>query len=218
MARDWRHLFMNMQHHKTEVRIIAGSLRGRKVSCVVHEGLRPTPQMVREALFSILGNAIPGRPFFDLFAGTGVVGMEAVSRGADSATLLERDAKLGTQIEDYLRKFAIADKASVLRTDAYRWAERWIAPERPVNVFFSPPFMDLTERVGEFVALVRLIMDKVANESVVAVQAEDGFSAGVLPESDTWDCRKYGRNLLLIWVKEEAQEEQGTAGSGDKFP
>ena len=65
-----------------EVRIVAGALRGRKLVAFVHEGMRPTPQMVREALFSILGNAVPGRVFYDVFAGTGVVGLEAVSRGA----------------------------------------------------------------------------------------------------------------------------------------
>ena len=58
---------------KTEIRIVAGSLRGRKLSCRVSEDMRPTPQMVREALFSILGNAIPGRLFVDIFAGTTLV-------------------------------------------------------------------------------------------------------------------------------------------------
>src|SRR4029077_14222089 len=72
---------------KTQVRIVAGSLRGRKLTVVVHEGMRPTPQMVREALFSILGNAVPGRVFYDVFAGTGVVRLEAVSPGASRAPL-----------------------------------------------------------------------------------------------------------------------------------
>ena len=76
---------------KVQVRIVAGSLRGRKLTAVVHEGMRPTPQMVREALFSILGNAVPDRVFYDVFAGTGVVGLEAVSRGATSARLIEKD-------------------------------------------------------------------------------------------------------------------------------
>jgi 16S rRNA (guanine966-N2)-methyltransferase len=56
---------------RVQLRIVAGLLRGRKVSSTVHPGMRPTPDRVREALFSILGNAVPGRPFFDLFAGTG---------------------------------------------------------------------------------------------------------------------------------------------------
>src|SRR6476646_7986000 len=92
---------------KTEVRIVAGSLRGRKIRVGVHPGLRPTPQMVREALFSILGNAVPGRPFYDVFAGTGVHGLEAISRGASEAVFVERDAKLANAIEARLKEFEI---------------------------------------------------------------------------------------------------------------
>ena len=55
---------------QTAIRIVAGSLRGRRIACTVNPELRPTPQMVREALFSILGNAIPDRLFVDVFAGT----------------------------------------------------------------------------------------------------------------------------------------------------
>src|SRR5829696_6746252 len=92
---------------KTQIRIVAGTLRGRKITCVVHEGMRPTPQMVREALFSILGNAVPGRVFYDVFAGTGVVGLEAVSRGATSARLIEKDGRQAADIQKYADQFGI---------------------------------------------------------------------------------------------------------------
>ena len=132
---------------KTQIRIVAGSLRGRKLTCIVHEGMRPTPQMVREALFSILGNAVPGRVFYDVFAGTGVVGLEAVSRGATSARLIEKDGRQATDIQKYADEFGIADKVQVLKADVYRWAERWVpAGTDPVNLFLSPPFPDLSEK------------------------------------------------------------------------
>src|SRR5262245_59116887 len=110
---------------KTQIRIVAGALRGRKLSCTVGPHLRPTPQMVREALFSILGNAIPDRPFYDVFAGTGVVGLEALSRGASAVTFVERDFRLIGDIERHLQAFGVAGQARVARTDVYRWAERW---------------------------------------------------------------------------------------------
>src|SRR6185369_9862236 len=119
---------------KTQVRIVAGSLRGRKITVVVHEGMRPTPQMVREALFSILGNAVPDRPFIDVFAGSGVVGLEAVSRGASSATLIERDHKLADAIERSAQAFGVAPSVRIFRQDVYRWIERWLPPSEPVNV------------------------------------------------------------------------------------
>lgn len=191
-----------MEHTRTQIRIVAGQLRGRKVECVVHEDLRPTPQMVREALFSILGNAVPGRPFYDIFAGTGVNGLEAISRGASETVLLERDLSLARGIEKHLKKFEVESKAKIVRTDVYRWVERWIPPTDPINVFLSPPFADLEHRADEFLNLVSRLMEKVPADSTISIQGETGFPEDKLPNAETWDIRKYGRNMLFIWVKE----------------
>jgi 16S rRNA (guanine966-N2)-methyltransferase len=187
---------------RVDLRIVAGTLRGRKVAAVVHEDLRPTPQMVREALFSILGNAIPGRPFFDIFAGTGVIGLEAISRGGSESVFIEYDAKLAKAIEAKLQEFGITRQGIVLRADVYHWAQRWIPPAGPVNLFLSPPFGDLTERYDAFLTLVKLLADKAPMESCMCIQAEDGFPTEQLPGVG-WDVRTYGRNVLAIWVKEE---------------
>ena len=168
---------------KTELRIVAGSLRGRKVTAAVHPGLRPTPEMVRQALFNILGDAVPDRVFFDLFAGSGVIGLEAVSRGASGARLVERDAKQAADIQKAIDAFKVRDRAQVLRADVYRWAERWIPPAEPVNLFLSPPFPDLTgAKLDEFVSLVELLWAKLPAGSVLTVQAEHGFPAVRLPD------------------------------------
>src|ERR1700693_3187268 len=110
---------------RTQIRIVAGSFRGRKINCQVNPDLRPTPQMVREALFSILGNAVPDRPFFDVFAGTGVVGLEALSRGAKSFFFVERDFRLVAELEQHIEAFGVGDGVRVARSDAYLWAMRW---------------------------------------------------------------------------------------------
>ena len=198
---------------KTQVRIVAGSLRGRRLTCVVHEGMRPTPQMVREALFSILGNAVPGHAFYDVFAGTGVVGLEAVSRGATSARLIEKDPRQAADIQKYADQFGVADKVQVLRADVYRWAERWIPPGNdPVNLFLSPPFPDLTDRADEFLGLVRTLLDKAPDESVLTIQAEEGFPVGELPDLPAWDVRRYGRNMLLFLVINRENDKMGPSG------
>ncbi len=200
---------------KTDVRIVAGTLRGRKVTCVVHPGMRPTPQMVREALFSILGNAVPGRVFYDVFGGTGVVGMESVSRGASGARIIEKDPKQSADIQKYLDRFGISSKAQVLRADAYRWAERWVPTgTAPVNLFLSPPFPDLTGDPGkEFLKLVNDLLAKAPDESVLAIQAEDGFPVEALPHQGFWDIRRYGRNMLLFLVKGDEREAAGGVNS-----
>ena len=186
---------------KTQIRIVAGALRGRKLSVQVNPNLRPTPQMVREALFSILGNAVPDRPFYDIFSGTGVNGLEALSRGAVSVTFVERVFRLANDIDRHLEAFGVADAARVVRTDAYRWAERWIPQgSAPVNLFLSPPFPDLTDRADEFLGLVRTLLDKAPDESVLTIQAEDGFPVEQLPDLAAWDVRRYGRNMLLFYI------------------
>src|SRR5215470_13797821 len=194
---------------RTQIRIVAGSLRGRKLTCTVNAKLRPTPQMVREALFSILGNAVPDRPFVDVFAGTGVVGLEAVSRGASAVTFVERDVRQANDIDAHLGLFGVARQGQVVRTDVYRWAERWRPPAGPVNVFVSPPFPDLEQRPDDFRRLIEGLQAKLPAGSVLTVQVEDTFDPTALPDAERWEPRRYGRNVLLFW--EPAADEPPAA-------
>ena len=204
---------------RTQIRIVAGSLRGRKLTCTVNPTLRPTPQMVREALFSILGNAVPDRPFFDVFAGTGVVGLEALSRGAKTVVFVERDFRLVAELEQHAADFRVTDAVTVARADVYLWAMRWRPPAEPVTVFLSPPFADYERRTGDLAELVTSMRDKVYPGSVVVLQAETTAPLDELPGRAEADERRYGRNSLLIWVKEEpradAQPTNGSASAAD---
>ncbi|MHB1422415.1 MAG: RsmD family RNA methyltransferase [Gemmataceae bacterium] len=188
---------------RTQIRIVAGSLGGRKLTCTVNPNLRPTPQRVREALFSILGNAVPDRPFFDIFAGTGVVGLEAISRGASSVTFIERDFRLIGDLERHIDEFGVGAQARIARTDVYRWMERWQAPSEPIDVFLSPPFRDFEQRLDELLNVIAQLQERVQPGSVIVLQAESGAPLDELPARIDWDERRYGRNLLLIWVKNE---------------
>jgi 16S rRNA (guanine966-N2)-methyltransferase len=187
---------------RTEIRIVAGSLRGRKVACEVNPALRPTPQMVREALFSILGNAIPERLFVDIFAGTGVVGLEALSRGAKMTYFIERDVRLANSIEGHLRRFDLLRQARLFRTDSYRWIAAWQPPSEPANIFLSPPFADLHDRPDVLLQALKQLQDKVAVESVIVLQSERGAPVEEMSELDEWERRYYGRNSLMIWQRE----------------
>jgi 16S rRNA (guanine(966)-N(2))-methyltransferase RsmD len=188
---------------RTQIRIVAGSLRGRKLTCTVSANLRPTPQMVREALFSILGNAVPDRPFYDIFAGTGVVGLEAISRGASSVTFLERDFRLIHDLERHIAIFGVGEQARIARTDVYRWIERWQAPDEPVMIFLSPPFRDFEQRLDELLNVIAVLQQRVQSGSVIVLQSESKATLDELPARLEWDERRYGRNHLLIWVKNE---------------
>ncbi|MEI7687471.1 MAG: RsmD family RNA methyltransferase [Planctomycetota bacterium] len=199
---------------KTELRIVAGSLRGRKLSVQVSEDMRPTPQMVREALFSILGNAVPNRLFVDIFAGTGVNGMEALSRGAKGAFFIERDFSLADAVLGHLKKFDLMKTAKLFRTDSYRWVSSFKAPREPINVFISPPFADLQKRPEVLVDAIAQLQERVAPDSVIVLQSERGSPIDERPEFASWERRTYGRNVLYLWQREEAvapaaEEEAG---------
>ena len=92
-----------------------------------------------------------------------------------------------------------------MRTDAYRWAEHWQAPHEPVNLFVSPPFADFENRLPDFLLLIADLQAKTAPYSVLVIQSERCAALDKLPLREQWDERRYGRNHLLIWVKEERE-------------
>jgi len=191
--------------NQAQLRIVAGDLKGRQLAVAVHAGMRPTPQLVREALFSILGHAVAGRPFFDVFAGTGINGLEALSRGASRAVFVERDGRLAGAIDAHLARFRLTERGRVVRGDVYRWAERWLPPGEAVNLYLSPPFGDLTQRAEEFIGLVGTLQRLAPAGSVLTVQLEAGFDLRSLPDAERWDVRKYGRNILAFWEPAEVE-------------
>src|SRR5262249_40968726 len=154
-------------------------------------------------LFSSLGDAVPGRHFFDVFAGTGVVGLEALSRGAAEATFVERDFRLIDDLERHLKAFRVSDAARVVRADVYRWAERWQPPDGGAPVSLAPPSPDLETRAEDIPLRREGRRESLARGSALVLQAEPVEMLARLPRRDEWDERTYGRNVLLFWVKPE---------------
>ena len=141
----------------------------------------------------------PGRGW--IFAGTGINGLEALSRGAAGVIFVERDFRLTDALEQHLQEFGVADQAVLARADVYRWAERYEPPPEPVNVFLSPPFNDLERRPEALLHLLETLQQKVAPGSVLVLQSETHATPEPLPLADQWERRRYGRNELLIWVR-----------------
>jgi 16S rRNA (guanine(966)-N(2))-methyltransferase RsmD len=162
--------------------------------------------MVRAALFSMLGDAVPDRPFFDLFAGTGAVGMEALSRGAVPVVFVERNLRAADAIHQHVRTFQVANHARIVRADVYRWLERWQPGDQPLNVFLGPPFPDFSDRLDALTGAIADLQIKLPAHSVLVLQSEDHFDLAMLPDAARWERRKYGRNLLLLWVKEPTNQ------------
>ncbi len=124
---------------RNRVRIIGGECRGRVIDFVDHPGLRPTGDRVRETLFNWLQADIQGARCLDLFSGSGVLGFEAVSRGARQALMLEKSARVAERLGENARLLGIQERVKVVCTDAIEWLEK--APVEAFDlVFVDPPF------------------------------------------------------------------------------
>ncbi|HYB32495.1 MAG TPA: 16S rRNA (guanine(966)-N(2))-methyltransferase RsmD [Steroidobacteraceae bacterium] len=119
------------------LRIIGGTWRGRKLRFPASAAIRPTPDRVRETLFNWLGPATQGAHCLDLFAGSGMLGLEALSRGAAHVTFIEQDAAAAAALRARLAEWQAAD-AHVERADALRYLAG--TARRFDIVFLDPPF------------------------------------------------------------------------------
>lgn len=121
----------------SSVRIVGGNLRGSKLAVADRDGLRPTPDRVRETLFNWLAPFIAGARCLDLFAGTGALGVEAISRGAAHCTFVERDRDLARALRGNLERLRV-ETAEVVEADALDWLTRRSGSFD--IAFLDPPF------------------------------------------------------------------------------
>ncbi|MDO6499458.1 16S rRNA (guanine(966)-N(2))-methyltransferase RsmD [Photobacterium sanguinicancri] len=139
MTRHKQQSGRNQQNNRQTgfVRIISGRWRGRKLPVHDVEGLRPTTDRVKETVFNWLAQDLYQAKCLDLFAGSGGLGFEALSRGADSLTLLELDSKAANQIKQNLATIG-AENATLHNTDALKFLAQAGTPHDVV--FIDPPF------------------------------------------------------------------------------
>jgi|UniRef100_A0A7C3ZC11 16S rRNA (guanine966-N2)-methyltransferase len=122
------------------MRIIAGEFKGRRLAAVKGR-IRPTSDKVREAIFNILGAAVAGARVLDLFAGTGALALEALSRGALDAVLVEEQASALRVLQTNLEALGLADRVRVLRLPVHAALKKLAAQGRQFSlVFLDPPY------------------------------------------------------------------------------
>jgi len=137
-----------------KIRIIGGEYRGRRIAVPERRDLRPTPDRVRETLFNWLGQTLDGKSCLDLFAGSGVLGLEAASRGAARVVMVENDRSVFSNLEKTLALIG-AKQVDLVLADAFDYLQR--SDERFDVVFLDPPFRQnalptLLERLRERLA------------------------------------------------------------------
>ena len=182
------------------MRIIAGQRRGHKIDGPrASASTRPTSDLVRESVFNILGDLVVGRTVFDVFAGTGALGLEALSRGAGHAVFVERDRDSVGLIIRNVAKLRYEDRALVKLTDAYRWARLFQPPgDGPVVVLIDPPYQDYDRRQKALNQMIVQLVEKIPAESVVVLEAGRALDERILTDMEQWDIRRYGDTQIAI--------------------
>ena len=148
--------------YDNKVRIIAGAFKGRRLEVMDLQGLRPTTERVRETVFNWLGSQVVGASVLDLFAGSGALGLEALSRGAAELTLVEKDADNAALLNKTVKSLPDLNGATaqVHCTDALAFLKNLPQGPRYDLIFLDPPFSsDLLEPAVELIVQKDLLKD-----------------------------------------------------------
>lgn len=180
------------------MRIVGGRLRGRPLACPRSDAIRPTSDRLRETIFNILAHAhddaVEGARVLDLFAGTGAMGIEALSRGAAHAVFVDDSAAARGVIRENLDTLGLGGAGRLFRRDATRMGP--VGPSAPFNlVFCDPPYgRDLAPKALRSCAEGGWL----APGALVLVE-EAGASEGLLPDGfEQLDRRDYGETQLVF--------------------
>lgn len=173
-------LVSNLKSAPQHVKIIAGHWRGTKLPVLLKEGVRPTSNRVRETLFNWLQSSIEGSDCLDMFAGSGALGFEAVSRGARSAMLIDNDPKIIKLLAEQVQRLQ-AENITTLCSDGLQFSQQ--ADKQYDCIFIDPPFARYN--------LVN-ILDKISNSHMlkdntqIYVEASIGNLPQQLPLNWQW--------------------------------
>lgn len=200
------------------MRVVTGEAKGRKLKTPKTEGTRPIMDRVKTALFDILAPEIDDARFLDLFAGTGSVGIEALSRGAAHATFIEMNAKIVKLVHENLRITGLEDRAETLHSDAFKFLQMYQVSSVGIGqalslraglhkqqhiydiIYVAPPqYAELAARALALVDSSTLF----ANAGLVIIQIHPkerpGVAAVECKHFELTDERRYGSTLLLFY-------------------
>lgn len=206
------------------MRIISGTAKGRSLRAVPGMSTRPTTDKVKEALFSMIGPYFDGGMVLDLFAGTGGLGIEALSRGMERAIFIDIERKSLDVIHDNLRTTRLADQAEVYRNDAFRALHLLAKRQLKFDlVFLDPPY-----RLVIMDKLMRALADyKLLSDGAMVVVEQDAAFTGV--DHELFVCQRraeYGDTVIMLYAYkgnlinagDENDEENNTTRDNSGMP
>jgi 16S rRNA (guanine966-N2)-methyltransferase len=169
-------------------------------------------QRVREAVFNLLGPRIQGRHVIDLFAGTGALAWEALSRGARSAVLVERHFPTARVIRQNAETLGLTDRITVVAGDTFVWARQLTStqtsqwPPAPWVIFCAPPYELYVSAGPALEALLCQVIHLAPLQSVIVVEADAHYDLKLLPPQCEWDVRHYPPAVIAIGERSPRDE------------
>ncbi len=185
-------------------RIIGGTMRGRRLEFTPDPRTRPMKDRVRETLFDLVGTRVKGAIALDLFAGSGAIGFEALSRGASRAVFVERHFPTAAALRRSAKALEVTDRVDVRSGDVLLWAKKLpTAPaplpvDAPWLVFISPPWEFFQSRPADVLALLAALERAAPAGSTFVVEADTAFDTGLLPDAEAWDVRPIPPAVLCV--------------------
>lgn len=186
--------------NKIKLRIIGGQLGGRLVPYHGGDFTRPMKDSIRESLFNIIGGRIRGTRCFDLFAGTGALAFESISRGATRAVAVERHRGAAHRIQATAAELEVSSRIEVITGDTFRLFARLLEPppdDVPWIVFLCPPYALWNDRRTELNRIITVCLENAPPGSVLVAEADRHFDVSHLPTA-AWQIRQYGGTTLAI--------------------
>ena len=180
------------------MRVIAGTARGTRLA-PVPEGVRPTSDRVRESLFNLLGQFFDGGQVLDLYAGTGALGIEALSRGCESAVFVERDRRAGAAIRRNLERTGFADRAEIIGGEVERQLGWLMQRGGPYNLIFADPPYRIA--AGEVRGILYRLGTLLGPGGRVIVESGEAPAEG--PVGRKGVTRRYGGTFVTVFEQSE---------------
>lgn len=197
-----------------KIRIIGGRFRGHQLEYSGDLRTRPMKDNIREALFNLVGGFVEGKLAIDLFAGTGAIGLEAVSRGAAAAILVERHLPTARIIQRNADALGSDLPVQIDSADSYFWVRQFLKQPPPQAqlswvVFCSPPYSHFVGHKTELLASLEQLMRGAPAGSLIVVESDERFSTDELPDPEAWRIRHYAPATLSVWrnIKSSEREE-----------
>lgn len=188
------------------MRIIAGFFKGRKLEKINVEGIRPTSDRVKEALFSILGDAINNSIFLDLFAGSGSIGIEAYSRGAAEVIFVDENRKSIEILKSNLNRVGMEKDIQVFNTDYKNAIYRLASSGKKFDIIYiDPPY-----KSNIHFEILKIIYSKNILFKTGVIVIEQDSKEPVCEFNEFWSLIKkknYGKTLLLFYALNELNKE-----------